>query len=118
MATCKRGKFSLHLNEFRSEVGFPTFYSAFLSKAAATESKANKSKPLIISLSSSCQDKSAKKFSCRKKNRYFPSFVCLLNGERKHGLQFWNAVITYANILFSPQNLNEYICMLMSVSTF
>ena len=32
MATCKIGefKYSLHMNEFRSEVGFPTFYCLFV----------------------------------------------------------------------------------------
>ena len=42
MATCKIGefKFSLHMNEFRSDVGFPTFYCLFVlffaNKAAST----------------------------------------------------------------------------------
>ena len=47
MATCERGKlkFSLHMNEFRSEVGFPTFclfffVFVFASKAAPTKVKA------------------------------------------------------------------------------
>ena len=51
MATCKIGgsKFSLHMNEFRSEVGFPTFYSffsffSFVNKAASTKANANKRK--------------------------------------------------------------------------
>ena len=48
MATCKIGefKFSLHMNEFRSEVEFPTFYCLFVlfffaNKAAPTRVKAN-----------------------------------------------------------------------------
>ena len=56
MATCKIGefKFSLHMNEFRSEVGFPTFYCLFvvfflrILKAAPTEVKANRRKPRTL----------------------------------------------------------------------
>ena len=47
MATCKIGefKFSLHMKELRSEVGFPTFYCLFIylfffaNKAAPTKVK-------------------------------------------------------------------------------
>ena len=57
MATCKIGefKFSLHLNEFRSEVGFPIFYCLFvvvfflrILKAAPTKVKANRRKPRTL----------------------------------------------------------------------
>ena len=73
MATCKIGEFklSLNMNEFRSKVGFPTFYSSFffcVNKAMHTKAKENKSKPPIVSLSSFCLDKSARKITCHKKN--------------------------------------------------
>ena len=58
MATCKIGefKFSLHMNEFRSEVGFPTFYCLFVvvvvfflaNKDAPTKVKANRRKPRTL----------------------------------------------------------------------
>ena len=55
MVTCKIGefKFSLHMNEFRSEVGFPTFYCLFVfifftNKAAPTKVKANRRKPRTL----------------------------------------------------------------------
>ena len=55
MATCKIGefKFSLHMTEFRLEVGFPTFYCLFvcflrISKAAPTKVKANRRKPRTL----------------------------------------------------------------------
>ena len=86
MATCKIGEFklSLNMNEFRSKVGFPTFYSFFfVYKATHIKAKENKSKPPIVSLSSFCQDKSARKITCHKKIKYFPSFVCLLHGKRE-----------------------------------
>ena len=55
-----------------------------MSKAAPTKAKANKSKPLIVSPSSFYQDKSAeKKISRHKEIKHFPSFVCLLHGERE-----------------------------------
>ena len=88
MATCKIGEFklSLNMNEFRSKVGFQTFYSFFffVYKATHTKAKENKSKPPIVSLSSFCQDKSARKVTCHKKKiKYFPSFVSLLHGKRE-----------------------------------
>ena len=65
-------------------IRFPTSYSLFFaSKAAPPKAKAKKSKPLIIILSSICQVKSTEQISCRKKTKYFPSFVCLLHGERE-----------------------------------
>ena len=54
MATCKIGefKFSLHMNKFRSEVGFPTFYCLFVlffaNISAPTKVKANRRKPRTL----------------------------------------------------------------------
>ena len=66
----------------RSQVS--NFVSIFLgSKAAPTKTKPSNSKPLIINSSSFCHDKFAEKISSYKKIKYFPSFVCLLDGECK-----------------------------------
>ena len=74
MAACKRGN--------RDQVS-NFLFAFFASKAAPPKAKAYKSKPLIIILSSICQVKSTEQISCHKKTKYFPSFVCLLHGERE-----------------------------------
>ena len=78
MARCNIGKlkFSLHMNEFRSEVSNFLFVF-FVTKTAPTKANPNERKPLIINQLNFCQDKSAENISCRKKMKYFPraSFV-------------------------------------------
>ena len=89
MATCKIGKFkfSLHITNFHQKSGFQLFIRLFfVNKTVPTKAKANKSKALIVSLSSFCQDKSAKKLAVLKKlNTSFPSFVYFM--ESANGLQ-------------------------------
>ena len=84
MATCKIGefKFSLHINEFRSEVGFPTFYCLFVlffvNKAKPTKVKANRRKPRTLVYRVSVKINLQKKMRCRKKIKYsLPWFVYL-----------------------------------------
>ena len=118
MATRKRGKlkFSLHMNEFRWAFDFLNFlfvFFFFVSKAAPTKAKANKSKPLIISLSSFCQDKAAEKISCQK-TKYFPSFVCLLHGEHEWAAflkSSYNGANNPRPYLIFSKTLNEYVCV-------
>ena len=53
-----------------------------MSKAEPTKAKANKSKPLIV-YRVSVKINLFKNISCCKKMKYFPSFVCLLHGDRE-----------------------------------
>ena len=84
MATCKIGefKFSLHMNEFRSEVGFPTFYCLFVcccccffffaNKDAPTKVKANRRKPRTLVYRVSVKINPQKKISCPIKKLNIP----------------------------------------------
>ena len=77
-----------------------------------TKAKANKSKLLIISIQSFCQDKSADKISCRKKIKYFPSFVCLLHGEHELAAvpkSCYNGANNPSPYPIFTTNVNEYI---------
>ena len=118
MATCKIGKlkFSLHMTEFRSEVGFPTFYCLFVlffaNKAAPTNVKANRRKPRTLVYRVSVKINLQKKLGVVKKIKYsLPWFVYFM--AKANGPQFFKAVITVpitpAHILFSAQTLNEYL---------
>lgn len=85
MATCERGelKFSLHVNEFRSDF----FFCFSVSKAAPTNAKGNRSKLLIISLLSFCQGNLLTKLAVEKKlNIFLPSFVYFMASA--NGVQF------------------------------
>ena len=117
MAICKIGEFklSLHMNEFRSEVRFPTFDCLFVClffsrtlKAAPTKVKANRRKSRTLVYRVSVKINLKKKFIYEK----FPSLVCLLQGESERAA-VCKAVITVpiipAHILFSAQTLNEYL---------
>ena len=69
-------KFSLHVNEFDQNSGLQLFICFSVSKAAPTNAKGNRSKPLIISLSSFCQGDLLTKLAVVKKlNIFLPSFV-------------------------------------------
>ena len=82
MATCKIGefKFSLHMNEFLSEVGFPTFYCLFVvvvvfffaNKDAPTKVKANRRKPRTLVYRVSVKINPQKKISCPIKKLNIP----------------------------------------------
>ena len=104
------------MNEFRSEVAFPTFFFFFfflcVNEAAPTKAKANKSKPRKLVYRVSVKINLQKKISCRKKIKYFPSFVCLLQSERERAAvlkAFITVAMIPAQILFSTQILNEYV---------
>ena len=120
MATCKIGefKFSLHVNEFRSEVEFPTFYCLFVgffffaNKAAPTRVKANRRKPRTLVYRVSVQINLQKKKLGVVKKINIPFLGLLLHGESERAA-VRQAVITVpiipAHILFSAQTLNEYL---------
>ena len=95
MATCKIGKFkfSLHMKDFQSEVGFPVLFVS--------------SQSVKINL----RQKRKKKIRRPKKIKYFPFFVCELHGERERAavLKAVITVINPAHILFLAQTLNDYI---------
>ena len=89
MATCKirEFKFSLHMNEFRSKVGFPTFSCLFVlffaNKAAPTNVKAKRKKPRTLVYRVSVKINLQKQIRCRKKiNEYLYVDVC--NNLLKH----------------------------------
>ena len=69
------------MNEFRSEVGFPTFYSLLfvflVNKAVPTKAKANKSKPqkLVCRVSVKINVRKKKLTVIKKLNISLPSFV-------------------------------------------
>ena len=97
MATCKIGefKFSLHMNEFRSEVGFPTFYCLFVlffaNKTAPTKVKANRTKPRTLVYRVSVKINLQKKIRSRKKIKYsspwFVYFMAKANGPQLKQLE-------------------------------
>ena len=92
MGTCKISefKFSLHMNEFRSDVGFPSFYCLFVlffaNKAASTKVKANRRKPRMLVYRVSVKINLQKKLRCRKKIKYslpwFVYFMAKANGSQ------------------------------------
>ena len=79
------------MKKFWSGVEFATFFSFisfFVSKAAPTKAKANKSKPLTVSLSSFCQDKSVEKISSRKKIKMISAQHSSNNGKNWQKLSY------------------------------
>jgi len=96
MATCKIGefKFSLHMNEFRSEVGFPTFYCLFVvvvvfflaNKDAPTKVKANRRKPRTLVYRVSVKINPQKKISCPIKKLNIP-FLGLAKANKPQSLK-------------------------------
>ena len=88
MATCKIGefKFSLHMKELRSEVGFPTFYCLFVffffaNKATLTKVKANRRKPRKLAYRVFVKINLAKKLGVVK--NFNISFLGLFTSWRK-----------------------------------
>ena len=106
------------MNEFRSELGFQTFYCLFVlffaNKAKPTKVKVNRKKPRTLVYRVSVKINLQNKIRCRKKIKYSISLPWFVYFRAKAK---WAAVlkavrtvpIIPAHILFSAQTLNEYL---------
>ena len=87
MATCKicEFKLSLNMNEFRSKVGFPTFYWFFFFciKLRIPKQKKIKANHQQLVYRVSVKIYLREKLPVIIEIKYFPSFVCLLHGKRE-----------------------------------
>ena len=100
------------MNEFRSEVGFRTFYYFFVlffaNKAKPTKVKVNRRKPRTLVYRVSVKINLQNKIRCHKKFKYSISLPG--ESERATVLKAVRTVpIIPAHILFSAQTLNEYL---------